>query len=41
MVFGLPDEGVTPESLLQRQGFLAGLTGDYNAAELVLSLIHI
>lgn len=34
MVFVLPDEGVTPESLLQRDGFLAGLTGDYNAAEL-------
>ena len=38
MVFVLPDEGVTPESLLQRQGFLAGLTGDYNAAELVWSV---
>ena len=34
----LPDEGVTPESLLQRQGFLAELTGDYNAAELVWSV---
>ena len=38
MVFVLPDEGVTPESLLQRQGFLAELTGDYNAAELVWSV---
>ena len=38
MVFVLPDESVTPESLLQRQGFLAGLTGDYNAAELVWSV---
>lgn len=38
MVFVLPDEGVTPESLLQRQGFLAGLTGDYSAAELVWSV---
>ena len=38
MVFVLPDEGVTPESLLQRQGFLAELTGDYNVAELVWSV---
>ena len=38
MVFVLPDEGVTPESLLQRQGFLAELAGDYNAAELVWSV---
>ena len=38
MVFVLPDEGVTPESLLQRQGLLAELTGDYNAAELVWSV---
>lgn len=38
MVFVLPDEGMTPESLLQRQGFLAELTGDYNAAELVWSV---
>ena len=38
MVFVLPDEGVMPESLLQRDGFLAGLTGDYNAAELVWSV---
>ena len=38
MVFVLPDEGVTPESLLQRQGFLTELTGDYNAAELVWSV---
>lgn len=38
MVFVLPDEGVMPESLLQRQGFLTELTGDYNAAELVWSV---
>ena len=38
MVFVLPDEGVTPESLLQRQGFLTELAGDYNAAELVWSV---
>ncbi len=38
MVFVLPDEGVTPESLLQRDGFLTELTGDYNAAELVWSV---
>ena len=38
MVFVLPDEGVTPESLLQRQGLLAELAGDYNAAELVWSV---
>ena len=38
MWFLLPDEGVTPESLLQRQGLLAELAGDYNAAELVWSV---
>lgn len=38
MVFVLPDEGVTPKSLLQRQGLLTELTGDYNAAELVWSV---
>lgn len=38
MVFVLPDESVTPESLLQRQGLLTELTGDYNAAELVWSV---
>lgn len=38
MVFVLPDEGVTPESLLQRQGFLTELAGDYNAAELAWSV---
>ena len=38
MVFVLPDEGVTPESLLQRQGLLTELAGDYNAAELVWSV---
>ncbi len=32
MVFVLPEEGVTPESLLQRPGFLSELTGDYNRA---------
>ena len=38
MVFVLPDEGVTPESLLQRQGFLAELTGDYERADVVWSV---
>lgn len=38
MVFVLPDEGVTPESLLQQQGLLTELTGDYSAAELVWSV---
>ena len=38
MVFVLPDEGVTPESLLQQQGLLTELAGDYNAAELVWSV---
>ncbi len=38
MVFVLPDEGVTPESLLRREGFLTELTGDYSAAELVWSV---
>ena len=38
MVFVLPDEGVTPESLLQRQGFLTELTGEYDMAELVWSV---
>ena len=38
MVFVLPDKGVTPESLLQRQGLLTELAGDYNAAELVWSV---
>lgn len=38
MVFVLPDESVTPESLLQRQGLLTELAGDYNAAELVWSV---
>ena len=38
MVFVLPDGGVTPESLLQRQGLLTELAGDYNAAELVWSV---
>ena len=38
MVFVLPNEGVTPESLLQRQGLLTELAGDYNAAELVWSV---
>lgn len=38
MVFVLPDESVTPESLLQRQGFLTELTGEYDMAELVWSV---
>ena len=38
MVFVLPDEGVTPESLLQRQGFLTELTGDYEWADVVWSV---
>ncbi len=38
MVFVLPDEGVTPESLLQSEGFLAELTGEYSGAELVWSV---
>ena len=38
MVFVLPDEGVTSESLLQRQGFLTELTGEYDMAELVWSV---
>ncbi len=38
MVFVLPEEGVTPESLLQRQGFLSELAGDYDRAERVWSV---
>ena len=38
MVFVLPKEGVTPESLLQRQGFLSELAGDYDRAERVWSV---
>ena len=38
MVLVLPDEGVTPESLLQRQGFLTELTGDYERADVVWSV---
>ncbi len=38
MVFVLPDEGVTPESLLQRQGLLTELTGDYERADVVWSV---
>ena len=32
MVFVLPEEGVTPESLLQRQGFLSELAEGYDRA---------
>ena len=35
MVFVLPDEGVTPESLLARDGFLTELTGEYSMADVV------
>ena len=38
MVLVLPDEGVTPENLLQRQGLLAELTGDYELADVVWSV---
>lgn len=38
MTFVLPDEGVTPESLLQREGFLTDLSGEYSAAKLVWSV---
>ncbi len=38
MVFVLPDEGVTPESLLQREGFLTELTGEYDFADVVWSV---
>lgn len=38
MTFVLPDEGVTPESLLQREGFLTDLNGEYSAANVVWSL---
>ena len=38
MVFVLPEEGVTPESLLQRPGFLSELAGDYDRAERVWSV---
>ena len=38
MVFVLPDEGVTPESLLTREGFLAELTGEYDSARAVWSV---
>ena len=38
MTFVLPDEGVTPESLLQREGFLTDLNGDYSAADVVWSV---
>lgn len=38
MTFVLPDEGVTPESLLQREGFLTDLSGEYSAAKVVWSV---
>ena len=38
MTFVLPDEGVTPESLLQREGFLTDLNGEYSAADVVWSV---
>lgn len=38
MVFVLPDEGVTPESLLQREGFLAELTECDDGARMVWSV---
>ena len=38
MVFVLPDEGVTPESLLARDGFLTELTGDYDSAQVIWSV---
>ena len=38
MVFVLPDEGVTPESLLAREGFLMELTGEYSGAQVVWSV---
>ncbi len=38
MVFVLPDEGVTPESLLQREGFLKELTGEYDSAQVIWSV---
>ena len=34
----LPDEGVTPESLLARDGFLTELTGEYSMADVVWSV---
>ena len=37
MTFVLPDEGVTPESLLQREDFLTDLNGAYSAARVVWS----
>ncbi len=38
MVFVLPEEGVTPESLLARDGFLTELTGEYSSARAVWSV---
>ena len=38
MVFVLPDEGVTPESLLAREGFLTELTGDYDSVQVIWSV---
>ena len=38
MVFVLPDEGVTPEGLLAREGFLTELTEEYDFADVVWSV---
>ena len=38
MVFVLPEEGVTPESLLQRQGFLSELAEGYDRARVIWSV---
>ncbi len=38
MVFVLPEEGVTPESLLQRQGFLTELAEGYDSAQVIWSV---
>ena len=38
MVFVLPEEGVTPESLLQRQGFLSELAEGYEGARVIWSV---
>ena len=38
MVFVLPEEGVTPESLLQREGFLSELAEGYEGARVIWSV---
>lgn len=38
MVFVLPEEGVTPDRLLQREGFLKELTGEYDSAQVIWSV---